>query len=355
MKTFFLAGLGCTLLALTAAGQSPSSVRWEATRDVRNGPIDKRLYKEMVKQAQVFAAYLQDSCLSPLYAPAAWHGEFTAQGASSDPSFRCAVVGELNSQEFRLVVNDPRLLYRDSLLINNRMYYVLAATPVPRNGALYFEAAAPVQHFPPRPPMPAAMWLMVGDNMPPPYLPLTRKEYLLEAKQELEVEKAAVTGRVKQQNPIRSESQQKADKDAAIAQMEQTCTGMQLQVRMRTFLAKYQSDEVVQQEAIVAATSPIDSTLQLMVQLMTHLPAAELERPAFVSVPADAFQGFEDLSSESGMLVSPNPLYRGSAPGSILPNLFIACLMPHAANEASVAEERGRIEFLPEKLKSLLK
>jgi hypothetical protein len=318
----------------------------------------------MVKQSQFLAAYLQDSCLSPTGTQPAWHGEFTSQGKASDQQLSSEVIGQFfpgtadssadlqNPQELHLIVNDPHLLYRDTLLINNRIYPVLATTPVPRNGSLYFQVAADDQHTQAQSPVTSGIWLILGDNTPPPYLPLTRREYLTEATRELLAEKAMTVERVKQQYPVRSETIQKADKEAAISLIEQTCTGMQLQIRMRSFLAKYMSDEGLQQEAIAAATAPLDSTLQLMARLLTGLPPEELERPAFVSVQAHAFQGFEDLISEQGMLVKPNPVYQGSAPGSIVPNLFIAYL---TSNAAPGATDQGYIRFTPEKLKSLLK
>jgi len=390
MKVLPLLGFGYSAMALTAAGQSPDyiasltprneataivkqsaaspkktvpTVHWERSRDVKTGAIDKRSYKEMVNQSQFLATFLQDSCISPAGTQAIWHGEFTAQGKASDRQLSSAVIGEFlagspdssaglrQAPEIHLVVNDPGLLYHDTLMINNKMYPILMATPVPQDGSLYFAAHADRQNGA----QPNDLWLILGENTPSPYLPLTRKEYLAEATQELQAEKAMVTEQVKQQNPVRSESTQKADKEAAISMIEQTCSGTQLQIRMRSFLAKYKSDETQQQEAIEAATAPLDTTLKLMAQLSTTLPAEELERPAIVSVQAHSFQGFEDLITQYGMLVKPNPVFHASAAGSIVPNLFIAYLTPNTAPDAAGTEDRQHVQFTPEKLRSLLK
>jgi hypothetical protein len=394
MKVLSFLGFGCSVIVSTAAGQSgnyiassmvrneatafvkqnppspkkmPSPVRWERTSDVKTGDVDKRSYKELVNQSLFLAAFLQDSCLSLAGMQAVWHGEFTAQGKAVDRQLSSTLVGEffpgpaegsgdhLRLAELRVAVNDPHLLYRDTLVINNKLYPILTATPVPRDGSLYFAAPADSQHVPEFSPLSSGFWLVLGNNMPPPYLPLTRKEYLTEATQELLAEKAIATERTKQQFPLRSESVQKADKEAAMSAIEQTCSGAQLQIRMRAFLAQYKSDETQQQEAVAAATSGLDSTLHIMAQLLATLPPAELERPAFVSVQADAFQGFEDMISEYGMLVKPNPLYHGCASGSIVPNLFIVCMTGNGANGPSGAEDQAGVPFTPEKLKSLLK
>ena len=386
MKAKPLFGLGCSIITLTAAGQPASYVastslsdqaakisrqnvptskavpvllHWDRALDEKIGPVDKRAYKEMVKQSQFFASYLQDSCSLPDGAGPAWHGEFVAEGKGSGQELSSTVVGEFASAELRLSINDPHELYHDTLYVNNKMYTMLVGTPVPRDGALFFEASGAAgggaDNTDARK---QAIWLILGDNMPSPYLPVTRKEYLTEATQELLAEKAAAAERAKQQNPVRSENVQKADKAAAVSLIEQTCSGVQLQVRMRSFLAKYKTDEELQQEAVSAVTAELDSTLHLMAQLLDRLPVEELERPAFVSVRAHSFEGFEDLITHKAMLVKANPVFHNPGSGSIVPNVLVASLSwinADASNAAAVAGSSPFPQFNPGKLKALLK
>lgn len=133
-------------------------------------------------------------------------------------------------------------------------------------------------------------------------------------------------------------------------------SGSQQQIRIKSFLAKYKPDDILQQEAIAAATAALDSTMKLMEQLLAKLPASELERPAFVSVPADQFEGFEDLVATSGMLVKPNPSFPRAAAGSTVPTLFIAyCVFDSDGSAAPGAGEDWVALFRPGKLRQLLK
>jgi hypothetical protein len=84
-------------------------------------------------------------------------------------------------------------------------------------------------------------------------------------------------------------------------------------MRLRHFLDSYRSDEDYQKEAVEKGTADVDTTIHLMENLLTHLPAAELKKPAMVSVPAIQFGGFEDGLRGSRMLVKVNPAYFNSS------------------------------------------
>jgi len=59
--------------------------------------------------------------------------------------------------------------------------------------------------------------------------------------------------------------------------------------------------------------------------LLTHLPANELKKPAFVTVPAIKFEGFEDNLPGRSMLVQLNPTYFDPALSVEKPQCFLVC------------------------------
>jgi hypothetical protein len=184
---------------------------------------------------------------------------------------------------------------------------------------------------------------------------VTRGEYLDEATLELKEEKNQVIARVKQEMPVRPDSVQRAEKAAEIEQINQTCSGMQLQVRLKNFEASYKSDETYQKEMIAVKTERLDSLVSLMSRLLSRLSKDALQDPAFVSVPADAFEGFEDGGARSGMLVRLDPAYASVASQGIDPHVFVAYWLFDPANaEDSKIDQLIEDQFEPGKLKKLL-
>jgi hypothetical protein len=81
-------------------------MHWDRALDEKTGPVDKRSYKEMIKQAQFFATYLQDSCQLPDGETPTWHGEYAADGKGSAQGLSTTIVGGYPAAELALMIND---------------------------------------------------------------------------------------------------------------------------------------------------------------------------------------------------------------------------------------------------------
>jgi hypothetical protein len=129
---------------------------------------------------------------------------------------------------------------------------------------------------------------------------------------------------------------QAAEKAAAIDQLKSIYSGIDLQVRMRSFLNNYRSDEDYLKENISSGTAGLDNTLHLMDSLSTHLMAAELSKPAMVSVAAADFTGFEDNTGGKAMLIKKmNTAYFDQNAGVEKPQFFLVSWNANASEPAT--------------------
>jgi hypothetical protein len=134
------------------------------------------------------------------------------------------------------------------------------------------------------------------------YIPVTRKEYLQQAKAELTDMKNSIVEGWKLQVRVRPVAVQEAEKKANIEQLKAMYTGIDLEVRMRIYLRNYKTDEEYLKENTDKETAGPLSTLRLIDNLLSHMSATELSKPAMVSVPSPDFQGFEDGKTDNMLI-----------------------------------------------------
>jgi hypothetical protein len=134
------------------------------------------------------------------------------------------------------------------------------------------------------------------------YIPVTRKEYLQQAKAELTDMKNSIVEGWKLQVKVRPAAIQEAEKKANIDQLKAMYSGVDLEVRMRIYLRNYKTDEQYLKENTDKETAGPLSTLRLIDNLLAHMSATELSKPAIVSVPSPDFQGFEDGKSDNMLI-----------------------------------------------------
>ena len=146
-------------------------------------------------------------------------------------------------------------------------------------------------------------WLVTADSSVLPYIPVTRKEYLEAARQELEGRREAIIADIREKIGVRPAAAQAADKQQTLDQLRSTYSGADLQTRIRLFLGSYKSDEDYQQQNIAAATEDLDRTLAIIARSLTSGTAQQLAQPAVVSVATADFHGFEDGAPNSTVLV----------------------------------------------------
>jgi hypothetical protein len=203
--------------------------------------------------------------------------------------------------ELTITANDLQPLV-GHLAVGRLQFLTMEISPAIKNGAPYFESTGVDGNVTVR------RWLITTGIDQLPYEAVTRKEYLQAAKVELAGEKVAIVAAVKEKVRVRPTAVQDAEKKAMIERLKAIYTGVDLEVRMRQYLKNYRTDEQFLQDNIDNEATTVDNAMHLMNDLLTHMSATELNKPALVSVPAIDFNGFEDGHTDK-MLVRMNPTY----------------------------------------------
>lgn len=314
---------------------------WEKEQDRVNGSIPHSKLAKMKNSMDSLAAFLQDSCISEGPATAVWHGEYIAEkgrsGALLKFGLQCSFPGnngpqgnnaeQGNNAQLMIMANDLSLLL-DHLVVNHTDYLTMQPPVAVRNDCQYFEsgeangqtngqATEDAKHLRSR------IWLVTTGHNQLPYTAITRKEYLQEARTELDNTRLGVIADLKEKMPVRPTAVQEADKAATLDQLNHSYSGIDLQIRTRMFLKNYKSDEDYLKENTEKGTADLDSTLHIMDSLLHHLSADELGKPAMVSVQAADFRGFEDGHAGQHMLIKMNPAYFDAYLGGEKPQLFL--------------------------------
>jgi hypothetical protein len=287
--------------------------QWDREEDQLNGHIGKTQLAKMKNVNEALIAILRDSCISD--GTSIWHGEFFSEKTSPGPILKFGVHCNYTANaHLDIMANDLGPLL-DHLVVNNTDFLTIRPAMAGHSDCQYFEyetATGKIKY-----------WLVTTAHNQLPYTPLSRKEYLQEARAELKNKRDQIVADLKQKMPIRPLTVQVAEKTATIDQLKNIYSGIDLQVRMRSFLNNYRSDEDYLKENISSGTAGLDSTLHLMDSLSTHLTAAELGKPALVSVAAADFTGFEDNTDGKAMLIKMNTAYFDQNAGVEKPQFFL--------------------------------
>jgi hypothetical protein len=310
---------------------------WKKEHDRVDGHIDHTLLKQMAQTTDTIIALFKDSCLSIGSFLPSWYGEFVSdkRSLSSRTNFGLECQFQGNAR-IAVVANNIDALYRDTLYVNGKIFQTLKVPPIQKNGFSCFEYLVsdpdPLAGVAPTGEDTANMqtlhrrlWLITADSVKLPYIAVTRREYLTTAIQEVKLEKENLTADIKARTPVKSAEAQKAEKEHEIEDIRQTYSGSESELRVRRFLKAYKSDEDYLKEGIEKGTADINATLHLMDSLLTHLSAAELKKPATVSVPAVNFEAFEDGLPNRRILVRTDSTYFNPALTAEKPQCFLVC------------------------------
>ncbi len=288
---------------------------WKKEHDQVDGHIDHTFLKTMEKTTETIIALLKDSGLSVDPSIPVWHGEFVSEKRSSSSRMNFGLECHFQSNaQLRITANDFDILFRDTLYVNGKAFLTLKDTASVKNGCTYFEY-----------PEHTKLWLVTTAPDKLPYIPVTRKEYLEAAIQEVKIEKGRLIADIKERMPLKPAETQKAEKERELDQIRQTYSGAEMEMRIRRFLQSYKTDEDYQKEGIENGTADIDATLHVMDSLLTHLSATDLKTPAVVSVKATSFVAFEDSLPDHRILVQTNPAYFDPALTGEKPQCFLVC------------------------------
>jgi hypothetical protein len=280
---------------------------WVKEQDQVNGRVPHSKLVKMQSSTEAMIAFLEDSCFSGTDFTPAWHGEY----AIGKFGVQCRT--EDSRGQLTIMSNDIRPLLR-YLTVNGKDFAGIRPSSGVHGDCPYFEYEEDQGK--------TMFWLITPDHNQLPYIEITRKEYLQEARAELIGKKNAIISAIESKTPIRSAAVQEAEKKAALEELNHNYSGADLQVRLRLFTNEYRTDEDYLNNSITKATASLVKTIRLMDSLSIHSTAAELGKPAMVSVEAAAFHGFEDNEANRNMLVRINPAYY-TATGNDKPLLFL--------------------------------
>ena len=310
---------------------------WSKEEDLVNGSISKAKLAKMKEVTSALVNFLKDSSLvAGGYSPT-WHGEYNSDknspGAQLKFGMTCHFAGQ--NADLSITANDMQPL-TDQLVVNGQHFLTMRIANSFDKNTFYYTDASTGQ---------TKMWLVAADKGKLPFIPVTRKEYLTEAKAELAAMVKSIEAGWKLKVPVRPAAVQEAERKAVVDQLKKMYSGTDLDIRVRIYLNSYKTDEQFQKENITHETAGFKATIRQMDSLMAHLGVAALGMPAVVSAAAADFHGFED-GQTNYMLIQLNAAYFDNGLSEEKPQLFLVTWHYDAANASAVALDRQLTEKL---------
>jgi hypothetical protein len=307
LATFFFTGL---VHANGPVNENPapktSNVReWQKEEDRILGHIRATRLAAMKNTTSSIMSLFHDSILTQGVNPV-WHGEYFSaakDGPQVHFGVRCAFNNEDNTtsdNDLTVFANDLSPLLGNLSVNGNNYTTVKAGTTVRGNQYFEFDMAGDLH---------VKAWLVTADSAALPYTPVTRKEYLDQARKELEGLKDVVIADVRGKIPVRTATEQEAEKQQMLEQLKNNYSGAELEARTRVYLHNYMKDEDLVIQTIARNVAGYNTTIRLIDNLLRNSTALLLAQPAVVSVTAENFQGFEDGKAGATTLVRMNSAY----------------------------------------------
>jgi hypothetical protein len=303
-------------------------VEWTKQEDLINGSISKDKLARMKQVTGALVNFLRDSCLGAGGYSPSWHGEYNSDknspGAQLKFGVNCHFAGQ--NADLNITANDIQPLL-DQLVVNGQHFLTMRVADASDKRNFYYADGQ------------TKMWLVTAGNGQLPFIAVTRKEYLIEAKAELLTMVKSIEAGWKLKIPVRSAAVQDAERKAVVDQLKTMYTGTDLEIRVRVYMHSYKSDEEFLKANIAAETAGFRATIRLMDSLSARLSPAELARPAVVSVGAADFRGFEDGQSNY-MLIRINDAYFSKTISDETPQVFLVSWHYENANPSTLELER---------------
>jgi hypothetical protein len=330
-------------LAYSNKNAETTAVRrgWSKAEDQVNGLIGKDKLDKMKAVTGTLVNFLRDSCLGGGGSDAGvgdysatWHGEYNSDQNSPAAQLKFGVTCHFADQnaDLSITANDLQPLL-DQLVVNGKHFLTMRAATASEKHTSYFADDQ------------TKMWLVTSGKGQQLFTAVTRKEYLVEAKAELLAMVKSIEAGWKLKVPVRPAAVQEGERKAVIDQLKSMYSGTDLAIRVRVYLHSYKSDEEFLKANIAAETAGFRATIRQMDSLTARLGAAELGKPAVVSVVAADFHGFEDGQSNY-ILIRMNETYFNKTLSNEKPQLFLVTWHYEGANASAVELDRQLTEKL---------
>jgi hypothetical protein len=336
---------------VTPAAVETTAVRsaWSKEEDLVDGLISKAKLAKMKGVTNGLVDFLKDSCfVSGAYSPT-WHGEYfsdrNSPGAQLKFGVDCHFAGQ--NADLKITANDMQPLL-DQLEVNGRHFLAMriasgamrTADGAEKNSICFTDASGAGSSA-----GQTKMWLITAGKGQLPFTPVTRKEYLAEAKAELTAMVRSIEAGWKMKAPVRTAAVQEAERKAVVDQLKSMYSGADLNIRVRIYLTTYKTDEQFLKENIARETADFRATIRLMDSLMAHLGVSGLSKPAVVSAAAADFHGFED-GQTNYMLIRMNAAYFNNQLSEEKPQLFLVTWHYEGSDASTMELDRQLTEKL---------
>jgi len=334
----------------TPASKAPNAREWQKEEDHINGHIRANKLTAMKNISSGIISVFHDSILTQDVNPV-WHGEYFP-AVNGGPQVHFGVRCIFNNDDNTATDNDLTVFANDitpllgNLTVNGNNYTtVKAATTVKGNQYFEFDAENNLK---------VKAWLVVADGAAMPYIPVTRKEYLEQAHNELVSLRKAVDDEVRSKIVVRSAAVQEAEKQQMLQRLRDNYSGAELEARTRVYLQNYIKDEDLVARTIARSTAGYNGTLALVDNLLHTSSAQMLAQPAVVSVTAEDFDGFEDGKANTTTLVRLNPAYFTGSDAQA-PKCLLICWRYNPADALSTGiDNQLNANFAAESFQNLL-
>lgn len=295
---------------------------WQKEDDQVTGKFNRDMLTRMKMINNQLIGFLYDSCLEGSAHHSSWHGEFRSDKSDStglNYGIKCSFPAREGqptenpalsvTATLEITANSLSPLTRQ-VTVYGHEYTAITPTKAIRNGCPYFEPPYRAEGA-----MMVAIsagkknaphintWLVTARPDDLPYTPMSRKEFLEEMNRSLKTNKDLMITTIKAKNPVRTQSDQDAEKQRSLESLSTTYSGAELQMRKRNYLDHYKSDEEDLKEIIDAQTAPIDSNITFIDGMLHRLAPATLAAPAYVSAKANEFEGFADGEEDAVLLI----------------------------------------------------
>ena len=316
--------------AAAPAPKSNNAREWQKEDDRILGHIRAAKLTAMKNTSSSIMSLFHDSILTEGVNPV-WHGEyFPAVNGGPQVHFgvRCAFNNDDNTttdNDLTVFANDISPLLGNLMVNGNKYTTVKAATMV--RGNQYFE-------FDMENNLHVKAWLVTADSAALPYTPVTRKEYLDEARKELDGLKDVAVSDDRGKIHVRTTAEQEAEKQQMLEQLKANYSGAELEARTRVYLHNYIKDEDLVIQTIARDVAGYNTTMRLIDSLLRNSTAQQLAQPAVVSATAENFRGFEDGKTNTTTLVRLNPAYFTGGDEQA-PKCLLICFRYNSADAAA--------------------
>jgi len=350
IATFFFTNLAVANEPTISSAPAPIAHQWQKNADLVIGHIRNTTLNRMKNTTADIISCFRDSILTQGEFSTVWHGEyFPAVNGGPQIRFGVRCIFYNNEDSAQDSNNDLTVFANDisPLLGHLKLNFTEYTTVKSAGDQGYYE-------FDMANGLHVKAWLITADSTSSPYIAVSRKEYLEEAKKELDALKDIVISDDRGRIHIRTAAEQEAEKQQMLQQLRSTYSGVELETRTRIYLNNYMKDPDLLIQTIARDVAGYNKTIRMIDSLLRNSTAQDLAKPAVVSVDAAHFCGFEDGHANTTTLVRMNANYfTGTADQA--PKCLLVCWRYNPSESLATGIDRQLSEhFDGQQLQALL-